>query len=82
MKRMYLAATALVLMAGAVVAQSTSPAQPADPEQAQRKGTINQPTGAGSNATGNPVGTTTQPADPEEAARKGTVNQPGATVNR
>jgi hypothetical protein len=82
MKRMYLAAAAVVLMAGAAVAQSTSPAQPADPEQAQRKGTVNQPSGAGSNAAGNPVGTTTQPADPEEAARKGTINQPGSTVTR
>jgi hypothetical protein len=49
--------------------------QPADPEQAQRKGTINQPTGAGSNA-GSGANTTTQPADPEQAQRKGTINQP------
>jgi hypothetical protein len=82
MKHMYLAAAALTLMAGAAVAQSGNPAQPADPEQAQRKATINQPTGAGSNASENPVGTTTQPSDPEEAARKGGINQPGGTVTR
>jgi hypothetical protein len=82
MKRMVLAAAALTLMSGAALAQSSSPAQPADTEEAQRKGTISQPSGAGSNPSENSAGTTTQPADPEEAQRKGTIARPGSSVTR
>lgn len=76
MKRFAMAAAALALSAGAVLAQAPGqPAQPADPEQAARKGTINQPMGTPKGAESAP---SVQPADPEEAARKGTINQPNA----
>jgi hypothetical protein len=52
--------------------------QPADATEAARKGSVNQPTGAGSNA-GSAANTTTQPADPEQAQRKGGINQPSST---
>lgn len=75
MKRISMAVAALALMSGAAFAQQApgQPAQPADSEEAARKGTINQPTGAGQGAGGAGA---IQPADPEQAARKGGINQP------
>ena len=45
MKRTFIAAAALALISSAAVAQNPpgTPGQPADPEQAQHQGTINQP---------------------------------------
>jgi hypothetical protein len=80
-KRLSMAAALLALMSGAAIAQSSSPAQPADPEEAQRKGTISQPTGAGATPPASTVGTPTQSPSPEEAQRKGTISEPG-TPNR
>jgi hypothetical protein len=79
MKRIFVTAAALSLMSAAAIAQT--PIQPADSEQAARRGTINQPTGAGSNPNAR-EDTKTQWADPEQAARKGAINQPsGAGSN-
>jgi hypothetical protein len=63
---------------GAGSANTTT--QNADPEQAQRKGGINNPTAGNPTPGQSAVGTTTQPSDPEQAQRKGTINQPGATT--
>jgi hypothetical protein len=73
MKRMFLAASALALLSGAAVAQTDI--QRADPEQAQRRGTIAQPSGEGSNA-GPPSRLNYQPADPTDAQRSGTIAKP------
>ena len=81
MKRISMAAGLLTLMAGAAMAQSSSPSQPADPEEAQRKGTINQPMGAGADPSAARAGAPTQSPSPEDAQRKGTISEPN-TPNR
>ncbi len=60
-------------------AGGTNTLQPADPTEAARKGVLNQPTGAGSNA-GSAANTTVQPADPEQAQRQGGINQPSSST--
>ena len=79
MKRIFITAAALGLMSGVAIAQT--PIQPADPEQAQRRGTIAQPTGAGSNPNAK-EDTKTQWADPEQAQRKGAISQPSGAGSK
>jgi hypothetical protein len=63
-------------------AGDTGSYQPADPEQAARKGTINQPNGAGSNR-GAGTDPSLQPSDGTQMQRRGMISQPsgvGGTV--
>lgn len=73
MKRVTMAVTALALMSGAAFAQAPGqPAQPADPEQAARKGTINQPM----------AGTTTGPTATQAAPAVQERKQDGAEPSK
>lgn len=75
MKRVTMAAAVFVLMANAASAQQSSgqPAQPADPEQAARKGTINQP------MAGTTTGpTAVQPTPPVQERRQDSM-EPSTT---
>lgn len=62
---------------GAIPGPATQ-AQPADPQEAaERRATVNQPTGQGAMGGAGARAPDVQPADPEEAAkRRATINQP------
>ena len=62
---------------GAIPGPATQ-VQPADPEEAaERRATINKPTGQGAMGGVGERAPAIQPADPEEAAKRGaTINQP------
>jgi hypothetical protein len=78
MKRVTMAAAALALMSSAAFAQQApgQPGQPADAEQAARKGTINQP------MAGPATGTTqVQPAPEDQSRQPGSMEPSKNTGN-
>ena len=79
MKRFYMTAAALALMSSAALAQSTNTTtQPADPEQAARKGTINEPSGAGGTTQTTVPNNPMHQQDATDAQKKGTIMEPNA----